>query len=103
LNNITKNQLFLNVQSSSKQFKYKNLFKIRYSQTAPLYVGFIINKKLGPAVFRNKLKRQVREHYKKMNQDMPVSIIFQALSSKINKNNLKSGFKRFVLLLGGMF
>ena len=99
MNNITKNQLFLNVQSSSKQFKYKNLFKIRYSQTAPLYVGFIINKKLGPAVFRNKLKRQVREHYKKMNQDIPVSIIFQAMNSKIKKEDLKFGFNHFVLLL----
>ena len=51
------------------------------------------------SAFRNKLKRQVREHYKKMNQDIPVSIIFQALNSKIKKEVLKFGFNHFVLLL----
>jgi len=99
LGSLLKKQAFNKVQHSPNKLNYQNLFEIKFSESNSPYVGFIINKKYGSSVFRNQLKRRVREHYKKMNKHSQIAIIFRALSSKIDPSSLGGGFCQLTTVL----
>lgn len=60
--NIIKNNLeYTRIIKNNKSFKYKDyILYIEKNQTGPYKFGISVSKKIGNAVTRNKLKRQVK-------------------------------------------
>ena len=84
--------MFKHVINSSHTYKSKHNIFFRYKKQPNPFIGFILSKKFGNAVVRNKFKNQARNLYKTFFKDLKVSIIVRPLKKGVSYNELKKSF-----------
>ena len=84
--------MFKNILYSSETFKSKKNICFHFKAKAGPFVGFIVNKRFGNAVSRNKFKNQARSLYLPLFDKYSCALIVKAQSGKINYSELKQAF-----------
>ena len=71
------------------------LFK--YAKSSVPQIGFIVSRKYGNAIKRNKFKRRCREIlYEKIKQGMPLQVIIMPKAINIKYSEIKSAINSFI-------
>ena len=107
--NIVKNNRDFNrIIKNNKPFKYKDyIIYIERIDDSDYHFGLSVSKKLGNAVVRNKLKRQLRAIISKNNYQNNFNCIIILGRGILNRTyqemdeNLQIAFKKLNILLGG--
>ena len=90
-----KTRLFSQTFDARLLYRYKNIIDFRYNVNGASFLGFIIRKKYGNAVSRNRLKRVSRHLFLKIFMDNNVSIIIKPLCQNIAPVLLQKAFDDF--------
>lgn len=102
---LKKNYEFRNVLTKGKCFKGKYLdIYIRRNKLKVNIIGIAVSKKVGKAVIRNKIKRLIRENYRKQiskyNKNQKYNIVFLWKKSNsyddINYNKIETDIENFI-------
>ncbi|WP_072906256.1 ribonuclease P protein component [Anaerobranca californiensis] len=77
---LKKNLEFKNVYNNGKSISTKNLVLYFYMTNTKGKVGFVVSKKIGKSVIRNKYKRLIREAFRNapVNVNQHMNLIFLA-------------------------
>tara|TARA_B100001142_G_C14142599_1_gene581247 strand:- start:572 stop:847 length:276 start_codon:yes stop_codon:yes gene_type:complete len=84
--------MFKNVLESSQTFKSNNHIVFRYQKQAEPFIGFIVNKKFGNAIKRNRFKNQARNLYTNFFKNSHCAIIVRPLKPEVQYTDLKKSF-----------
>ena len=84
--------MFKNVLYSSQNFTSKTNIFFHFKTAADPFVGFIINKRFGNAVSRNKFKNRARHLYATLYNTHSYALIVKPQSEQINYLELKQAF-----------
>ena len=88
--------MFKSVLKSSKKIASHNILLFQYSNKLSPFVGFMLSRKYGNAVKRNRFKNQCRFLYKNLlRRGSPVSLIIKPLKDNLTFSNLKVAFDDF--------
>ncbi len=107
-NVLKNNRDFNRIIKNNKPFKYKDyVIYLERIEDSNYHFGISVSKKLGNAVVRNKLKRQLRSIISKndyQNNFNCIIILGKGILAKNYQqmdNNLQDAFKKLNILLGG--
>ncbi|MFO7735544.1 MAG: ribonuclease P protein component [bacterium] len=95
---ITRKKTFQELKKGGQVFKTANLiFNFRLSESGESRLGFIVTRKVGNAVFRNRVKRWFREIFRLNRQllDPAVDLIIIPRTSRLNFFSIRRDFYRF--------
>ena len=85
--------MFKSVLKSSKKIVSHNVLLFQYSNETSPFVGFMLSRKYGNAVKRNRFKNRCRFLYKNMlRRSSPVSLIIKPLKNNLDFSSLKVAF-----------
>ena len=86
-NIIKENRIYNQIIQTTKPFKYKDyVIYLKEKDTFPYQFGFSIGKKIGNAVTRNRIKRQIKSIVDKKNYQNSFYCIIMVRKSILEKN-----------------
>lgn len=75
--------MFKHVLNSSYTYKSKHNIFFRYKKQSRPFIGFILSKKFGNAVERNKFKNQARNLFRSKYKNLSCAIIIRPLKPRV--------------------
>ena len=93
--------MFKSVISSSQTFKSKTNISFHFKITASPFIGFMINRRFGNAVSRNKFKNQARSLYVHLFNQYSYALIVRPPNEKIIYSELRKAFVELETKLKG--
>ncbi len=86
---------FKNIFANSQSLQLGNLL-FKYAESTTPQIGFVVSKKYGNAIERNKFKRRCREVlYEKIKQGMHLQVIIMPKTTNIKYSEIKSTINSF--------
>ena len=88
--------MFKFVLKTSKKINSNNALLFKYSRGSGPFLGFMLSKKFGNAVKRNKFKNQCRFLYRQLlREGASLSLIVRPLENNLNFKSIEEAFKDF--------
>jgi len=88
--------MFKFVLKTSKKINSNNSLLFKYSQGSGPFLGFMLSKKFGTAVKRNKFKNRCRFLYKQLlRENNSLALIVRPLEKNLTFKNIEEAFKDF--------
>jgi len=88
--------MFKFVLKTSKKINSNNALLFKYSQGSGPFIGFMLSKKFGSAVKRNRFKNQCRFLYRQLlRKNQSLGLIVRPLEKNLNFKAIKGAFKDF--------
>ena len=84
--------MFKSVLYSSQTFKSKTNISFHFKNNASPFIGFMINRRFGNAVSRNKFKNQARSLYVHLFNKYSCALVVRPPKNKINYSELRLAF-----------
>ena len=84
--------MFKNILESSQTFQSNNHIVFRYKKQDVPFVGFIVGRKFGNAVIRNRFKNQARNLYNQFYSQKSCALIIRPLKSNLQYIDLEKAF-----------